>query len=652
MTSEPMPAPISTDIDEAIATALVSIEAIAAAAGSHVEPATMEELRRSLAHIRSTPHESDGDTDAGLQLIFDVSDLLGYFPDNRAPTGIQRVQMEVITALLARPPARKIRICRFLPDRGSWVQVPPAMFLPLCEASRAGGDPGAPDWRKTYDRLNAATRSGGAMDFGADCVLINLGSSWWLKDYFLQIRELKVSHGVRYVPLIHDVIPAKTPQFCDKALVAEFIPWVVDVIDNADYFLANSNATKKDLIEFAGKIGRPLTDDMVGVVQLNADYRSEGAQKDGVRPTFAPIGRPYVLLVSTWEIRKNQIGALSAWRQLINEFGADKVPQLVLVGKQGYRGNEVVEKVREDEVLASRVTLLQKLSDAELAHLYRNCLFTLYPSAYEGWGLPVTEALCYGKVPLVANNSSLPEAGGSFAYFFADGSPSDMLASLKMLISDRSRITARESKIAAEFHPRSWHDIAAEMRDHVTAWHGQYEAVEWSPPHAQVGQYYPMFRRFTDAYWPGMGDAERFRRGVNWWALETWGGWTHPAGARLSMCVDPGREVVLAIAVRNPAPLECEVQVRATDSALLMSSRIAGTQSRWIFVPCRIERDTIDITITSDRSIHPDGDWRQLSVGVSGFFLIDATDPASRRDFIEAVALGSLDDQNAYRKRA
>ena len=77
---------------------------------------------------------------------------------------------------------------------------------------------------------------------------------------------------------------------------------------------------------------------------------------------------------------------------------------------------------------------LEGTSDPDLAALYRRCLFTVYPSLYEGWGLPVTESLCYGKTPLLSRVASLPEAGGEFADYFEIGSKVGLAAALKRLV--------------------------------------------------------------------------------------------------------------------------------------------------------------------------------------------------------------------------
>ena len=83
-------------------------------------------------------------------------------------------------------------------------------------------------------------------------------------------------------------------------------------------------------------------------------------------------------------------------------------------------------RLKASELLQRRVRLFRRVSDADLVRLYQDCLFTIYPSTYEGWGLPVTEALCFGKAVVTTAISSLPEAGGQYADYFDPHSMRDL----------------------------------------------------------------------------------------------------------------------------------------------------------------------------------------------------------------------------------
>src|SRR3546814_14180695 len=84
---------------------------------------------------------------------------------------------------------------------------------------------------------------------------------------------------------------------------------------------------------------------------------------------------------------------------------------------------------------------------------------TVYPSHYEGWGLPVTEALAHGQIPVIADNSSLPEAGNGFALTFRSGSVASFVEALEKMVFDRGWKAAREREIKADFKPRSWEQL-------------------------------------------------------------------------------------------------------------------------------------------------------------------------------------------------
>jgi RNA polymerase-interacting CarD/CdnL/TRCF family regulator len=108
------------------------------------------------------------------------------------------------------------------------------------------------------------------------------------------------------------------------------------------------------------------------------------------------------------------------------------------------------------------VIILHGVPDDILATLYAHCLFALYPSFYEGWGLPVSEALSYGKVPAISNTSSLPEAGGTYARYFNPTDPCEIAAVVRGLLNEKTRQEA-EAAIRRSYVARPWHEIASDL---------------------------------------------------------------------------------------------------------------------------------------------------------------------------------------------
>lgn len=593
-------------------------------------------------------------SDPASVLVLDVSDLIGYFENNRLPTGIQRVQTELIFNLLTSQRNDAAKLCCFVVDRNQWVEVNSALFVDICNQSREGGDALEPRWLAAISQMRAAIKVGSAMAFPRRSVLMNVGTSWWLPNYFLYVRTARQTSDVRYIPLIYDLIPALTPENCDPRLVQEFIGWFIGVLDHADYFLAISEATRKDLMDFAARLGRPISADRIVVVALDADFRAAEGRPVPLERRFA---ERFVLFVSTLEARKNQLGALDAWAALIAQYGAAKVPRLVLVGKRGFKSDLILNKLSSNVDLQQCVTILSGIEDVELQALYRDCLFTIYPSFYEGWGLPVTESLCYGKVPLIADNSSLPEAGGSSALYFRTGSTKALVSALERLIMDDEFRQCQEAIIHQSFRPRRWADIADGVADQIKHWTALPEAARWKAPEVQSGMYYPLRRNQSARVWHGMGSAEQFRSGLGWHRLEDQGCWTLPAGAELEMrLATPNiRRIGFEIFCSERSKVRFQISVVGHDTQIDGGIEHGGTKWAFLDLPDKFNdtmlRVRFSTIVLSEPELGWNGDYRSLGIGVRGFFVF-AADIDMRMDFLEAVALGALSDLNFYRDRS
>lgn len=618
---------------------------------------TTQALLAKLDPDAGTDSASSGKAPVGPALVFDVSDLISYFSNARLPTGIQRVQIEAIRNALGDK-GRLTKVCAFLDTRDEWVEIPAGTFLLLCRMSLASGDVHAPEWVGTLAKLRLNMTMSDAMEFPRGAFLINLGTSWWLQNYFLYVRQAKAAFGIHYVPFVHDLIPVMASEHCTRELTQDFISWAMGAFEHADYFFVNSQATKRDLLKVASIFGHALDEKRIEVVRLDADFR---------KPVTTPlagnalsqwgIGRSdFVLFVSTIESRKNHIGAFEAWINLIRQHGARRVPRLVCVGNKGWLNDAVYARLAAHDGLRERVTMLSGLSDAELDLLYRSCLFTLYPSNYEGWGLPVTESLCYGKVPLVSDASSLPEAGGPFAEYFEAGSTPRLTTALDRLIFDTSHRHSLEAKIAEAFQPRRWSDIAEQMIEAVSIWAAVEEEQterEVRVPQAMMGCYHPITRNFFTRIWPGMRSGEVYRAGAGWWGPDDWGCWTKASGGRLEIGIPQGTEGGLRffLQIHGLPSRDCRWTIRLSDFGLVQTGELQPGVFKWVSFdipnppPGGILRVSIEGQSVVDlRTVTDGGDPRIVSLGVAGFYICGADDVQARAAFLESVALRNLDD--------
>lgn len=618
------------------------------------EAPLLRQIRRVVTEDMAPAAMSAPAAGAPPPLVFDISDLISYYSHSRLPSGIQRVQIETIEGALARGGDREIRLCCFIDGRDDWLELPLQRMRAIARLSTAGGDRFEPQWTEAVDGLRLFLSLTPPFDFPQGASLINLGTSWWLQNYFLFVRQAKATRGIRYIPFVHDMIPIMAPEHCTRGLTQDFISWVIGVFDHADHFLVNSKATRRDLITVAETLGHKLDPSEVAVVPLDADFRKPVTSElpPAALERWGLAADRFVLFVSTIESRKGHLHAFDAWAELIARHGTEAVPQLVCVGNRGWLNDRIYERLAHDDVLASRVTMLSRLSDEELALLYRSCLFTIYPSLYEGWGLPVTESLCYGKVPLISDAASLPEAGGAFAIYTPAGSVPALTDAAEQLIFDAGHRAAAEARIAAGFRPRRWHDMAQQIADELDRFAGRDAGggpVIPPTPTATIGAWHPMTRNESTRIWRGMRTGEGFRSDLGWH-------WPEARGCRVRR---EGGELVIRFEGPHPA-LRMLVQLvgdehgrslwtlRAGETLLEGELDLRQVSWQWFEIPATGAGH--DLTLEFAAKAASDG--VVVTYFVRGFFVHAADDSAIRQAFVETVALNRLDALDAFREPA
>ena len=143
--------------------------------------------------------------------------------------------------------------------------------------------------------------------------------------------------------------------------------------------------------------------------------RPRGATANPLRP--GNRARPvYAMLVSTIEPRKGHELLYRVWKRLL----ADGIPQarnfkLIFVGRPGWMVEHLLREIAADRDLGDTLKIFSFAADDELAALYANAAFCVYPSLYEGYGLPVVEAFSYGKAVIASTGGAIPEVVGEFS---------------------------------------------------------------------------------------------------------------------------------------------------------------------------------------------------------------------------------------------
>jgi len=588
-------------------------------------------------------------------IAFDATDLIHHFRGSRLPTGIQRVQLELILAAYQScEPGRPVPMICYLGEQG-WLEVPGAHFARLCQICLGHGDGTSGEWQQTLMQLDALMLGSGPMRFPQGTWLVSLGTSWF-PEYLLHVRLAKQQYGIRYVPFVHDLIPMVMPEHCVDDLVERFAAWLLGAFRHADRFLVNSESTRRDLMAAAVHLGHPLQMDHVAVIRLDADIRKTGlriAEATNMQG-WGWNSQPFVLLLSTVEPRKNHSAAFRTWRSLIDHHGVHHVPQLVCVGSKGWKNEAALSMLDKDPVLSSRVTILSGLTDPQVARLLERCLFTLYPSLYEGWGLPVTESLCYGKVPAASDVASLPEAGAQFADYFDPRAPAEMLGVVEKLIFDAPYRVSREQRIAAEFRPRTWQQLGAQIAQVVDSWQGEMPsgmAQYPCAPSLRSGRYYPLATPRHTSLARGVFAAESLRAGDGWHAVENWGCWSKPGESRIVVRISddlPGHTARVYLCVRGLPSTATRYRLESTEGICAEGELKAG-QTRWISAHVDARPDSlIEVSLYAEdferlAESTEGADHRVIGPAVLGIYLCAAADIAARLRLVEAVTLGDLD---------
>lgn len=172
---------------------------------------------------------------------------------------------------------------------------------------------------------------------------------------------------------------------------------------------------------------------------------------------------PYILSVGDLQPRKNQIGLIAAYEELIARY--PQLPHhLVLVGKPTWFAPKVYEAA-EKSAVASRIHFTDFVNDEDLLHLYNAAEIFVFPSFYEGFGLPILEAQACGRAVACSNTSAMPEVADSAALFFDPNSRTEILNAMRDLLLDtelRQRMERLGLKNAARF---SWEKSARQTLD-------------------------------------------------------------------------------------------------------------------------------------------------------------------------------------------
>ena len=223
----------------------------------------------------------------------------------------------------------------------------------------------------------------------------------------------KKSLDCKTVVTIYDLTYVRFPETLSPQFRLYYEKMIPRVVQRADHILAISEFTRQELMTVL-----QVPEHKITVTYLASKFSDRGdltgVQDGAFQSNLRRLGlkRPFILSIGTIEPRKNLVRLIHAFKLMVDQ--KDYEVDLVIVGAKGWMTDAVFQKII-DNSLHSRVKFLGHVSDNDLFDLYKTATLLAYPSLYEGFGLPVLEAMTLGTPVITSNVSSLPEIAGDAA---------------------------------------------------------------------------------------------------------------------------------------------------------------------------------------------------------------------------------------------
>lgn len=270
-----------------------------------------------------------------------------------------------------------------------------------------------------------------------------LWTNWYLPP-LLQRRKIDVYHGVcnfelpirkvcRYVVTIHDLVPLFFPELVPKKHLLFFRLFMKRAAHTADLIITDSEHSKKDIIQHLN-----VPEEKIRVIYLGYQqqyHRIQAQQKISEILARYRICQPYLLFVGVIEPKKNLERLVEAYRLLQKDAAIPKDTQLVIAGGEGWFSERLYQKVKDCK-LDQHIVFPGYIPDEHLPALYSGAELFVFPSLYEGFGLPVLEAMSYGTPVVTSNVSSLPEIAGDAGFLIDPGEPKAIAQGITTVLSD------------------------------------------------------------------------------------------------------------------------------------------------------------------------------------------------------------------------
>jgi glycosyltransferase involved in cell wall biosynthesis len=241
------------------------------------------------------------------------------------------------------------------------------------------------------------------------------------------------AEGMKTVLTVHDLSHEYFPEAVEDVNMNYFRSSFPDAVERADLLIADSENTKFDIIKFL-----QVPEEKIKVIYIGVDKYfqpvADPVQLAGVRHRYS-LPEHFILMVGSIQPRKNIAGVLAAMASLLNKHRTFPW-KLVLAGGGGWKNEGLADKISALG-LEDRVHFTGYVADEDLPALYSLADLFVFPSLYEGFGLPVVEAMACGVPVVTSNNSCLPEIAGDAAVLVDPHDERDIANGMLRLLEDQ-----------------------------------------------------------------------------------------------------------------------------------------------------------------------------------------------------------------------
>jgi glycosyltransferase involved in cell wall biosynthesis len=399
-------------------------------------------IQRVVYALTKAYYEESKSANSNIDFIaFDRDEKTFYYADfKRIYNRVEKLDLEIILHVeqeasgISRPIFAK-SLMRLVDE----IAIVKASVLPLRKMKH--------HFRKNPDR-GAELKTKKWVEFSRDDEVLVLGMAWENLDIQMTLTKERHDKHFKLIQLVYDMIICLYPHLHHPDNYKPYMTHMLGVVAESDLLLAISDSTKRDIAIFAKE--HQITPPKIEVIRLGDELGS--TTDEPAKPQFA-IAEKFILCVGTVEVRKNH--SLLYYVYKLSQERHIKLPQLIIVGGSGWFSGDIQYLIKNDPAIQGHITIAHGLDDAQLAWLYKNCQFTVYPSMYEGWGLPIAESLAYGKLCLASHTSSMTEIAGDMIDYFSPYNSEECLDKITSYM-DKATLSAAQRNIAKHYIPTSW----------------------------------------------------------------------------------------------------------------------------------------------------------------------------------------------------